>query len=124
MKVYLGDVGTTQEEKDLMPMTGGFFREETFKIEERTRTASGKLVMDVKAVKKRVVVSFQKMLVADYETWVAEQRLKEWREIEYEENDGSFTKLVVDFLGNYGHQRLKTMHEWVYGQIDFTFEEV
>jgi len=124
MKVYMGDVGTVREEKTLMPMTGGYMREETFRIEERKRTASGRLVVDVTAVKKRLVFSFQKMLVQDYNVWVAQQRINEFREIEYEEKDGRYTKLVVDFLGDYGHQRLKTMKEWVYGQIEFTLEEV
>ena len=123
MEVYIGNVGTTQIEKTEMPMLGGFMRSEDFKIERKTRTAGGNLVVDVIATKKRLVFEFQNMKPEDYRIWEGEQRFKEPREIEYENEDGTFTKLTVYFEGDFPHMRMRTIKPWVFGQVTFVLEE-
>lgn len=124
MKIYIGDVGTLRTAKTLMPMLGGYFNISNFKIETLRRVSSGKLVSDVVATKKLITISFDFMLPEDYETWEAQQRLAEWREVEYEERDASYTKLTVNLVGNYGHKRFRVYPRWIYANVVFQLEEV
>ena len=105
-------------------MTGGFFQEEPFKIEQVKRTAGGNLVSDITAIKRRLFITFSEILPADYAVWVGEQKLDEWREIEYENMDGSFTKVVVDFKKDHLREFRRTKSPWLYSQVVFTMEEV
>ena len=124
MKVYIGDMNTYQHQKTEMPMLGGFLNIEYFDVELRGRTSSGKLLVRKTASKKILVFEFEHMLPEHFEVWEDQQRLNEWREIEYEEENGSFTKLIVNFTGDFSHLREKTNFRWIYGQIYFVLEEV
>ena len=126
MEVYIGDVDTTQEEKTEMPMLGGFLRVENFKLERKARTAGGRLVIDVIATKKRLVFEFVNMRAEDFREWEDQQRLKEPREIEYQNEGGAtdFEKLVVNFEGDYPHLRARTNGPWVFAQVTFVLEEI
>lgn len=120
----MGDIGTTQEQKTKMPMLGGFLTIEDFKIERRSRTASGKLVIDVVATKKRLLFEFENIKTEDFRSWEAQQRFNEMREIEYENEDTNFEKLVVNFGGDYPHRRRRTNGPWLFEQVNFVLEEV
>lgn len=123
MRVYLGDVGTATAAKTLMPMTGGFLNIEKVPIERRGRLASGKLVVDVVAVKRRFVFSFDKIKAEDFEVWDAQYRTNQLRELEIEERNGTFTKATVDFGADYGAQRFRTVKPWLYAGVQFTLDE-
>ena len=124
MKVYIGNINTYQHQKTEMPMLGGFLTIENFNVELRGRASSGNLMVRKVAQKKRLIFEFQHIRPVDFELWVSQQRLHEWREIEYEEDDGSFTKLIVNFTGEYSHLKKRTNHIWLYGQTSFILEEV
>jgi len=125
MRVYLGDVGTTQAQKTLMPMTGGFLAIENFAAASRRgRLASGKLVVDVVATKRRFTFSFEKIMAADFEVWDAQYRSTAFRELEVENRDGTYTKATVEFGSDYGAQRFRTRDEWLDAGVQFVLEEV
>ena len=125
MRVYLGDVGTTQAQKTLMPMTGGFLATENFAAASRRgRLASGKLVVDVVATKRRFTFSFEKIMAVDFEVWDAQYRSNAFREVEIENRDGTFTKVTVEFGSDYVAQRFRTRDEWLYAGVQFVLEEV
>jgi hypothetical protein len=124
VKVYIGDINTFITEKTEMPMLGGFLTVEYGNMELKTRASSATLIIRKVAAKKRLIFEFQNMLPDHFDTWVGQQRFIEWREVEYEEKDGSFTKVITNFSGNYLSAYKKTNHQWLYGQVSFTLEEV
>ena len=125
MKIFIGDIGSARASKQEMPMLGGFFTSEPFKIERKNRLAGGKLVTDVIAIKNRIIITFGHIRQEDYDVWVSQQRFNEFREIEYEGADETYTKLVVDFEINHSQRRSKTNKDpWLYNEVMFIFEEV
>jgi len=81
----------------------------------RGRLASGKLVVDVVATKRRFTFSFEKIMAADFEVWDAQYRSTAFRELEVENRDGTYTKATVEFglrrsdLGSAFREYLKTL---------------
>lgn len=125
MKVYLGNIDSSRENKTQMPMESGYLRTEKFNIERRARTASGCLVIDIVAVKRRYVFIFPHILADDFDIWDAQYIPDRFREIEIEQQDGTFEKVTVEFDLNYGAQRYMTRRDkWVYSGVQFVFEEV
>lgn len=126
MKIFIGDIGSEQYNKTEMPMLGGFLQAEPFRIENKSRTVSGKLVKDVTAEKKRFVFMFDFIKEDDYATWISEQRLNDYREIEIEQPDGeTFDKYTVDFVFDHQHRRARVnIDPWLYNGVVFVLEEV
>ena len=125
MKVYLGDIGSTRGNKTQMPMESGYLQREKFNIERRARMASGRLVTDIVAVKRRFIFIFPYMLADDFDIWDAQYMPDRFREIEIEKQDETYEKVAVEFGPNYGAQRYMTRrNKWVYSGVQFAFEEV
>ena len=126
MKIFIGDIDSEQNAKTEMPMLGGFLQVEPFRIENKSRTISGKLVKHVTAEKKRFVFIFNHIQEDDYATWIGEQRLDEYREIEIEQPDGeTYDKYTVDFVFDHQHLRSKVnIDPWLYDGVVFVLEEV
>lgn len=121
--IFIGDVGSGRNYKTLLPMLGGFLRVEDNKIEYQDRLSSGLLVSDVVISKKRFFIEFENMLVEDYDKWASQHNMKELREIEIV-HQGQLTSVhIVDFIGNFYHDRKRTRGRWVYGQVGFELEE-
>lgn len=105
-------------------MTGGVLSIDTVPIEQRDRTAGGSLVYRKVALKKVFNFNFKFILPDHFNIWAAQQTFIGWRELEYEEEDGTFSRVVVNFKGVYGKTKVRTDSVWLYGDTLFIMEEV
>ena len=122
-KVYLGEVGSLQTVKTLLPPNGRKTSETTKEIRRETRLSSGKTVVDVIATKKAFTFNYEKITGPDLEIWLNFIGSGTW-EIEIERRGSTYDIYSVRMSSETNHTLSKKVGNWYYEGVSFVLEEI
>lgn len=118
-RLWLGQMGNELE----LPNMSRTFSEEEFEICTEGRTASGRLVIDVRAIKKRFVIEYSTVTNDVLEILRAIYALGNILSFKVERYDGSIDTYKVR-IRPFSRKRIAMALEWLWEGIKIELEEV
>lgn len=118
-RIWLGRTGSEQ----LLPEIDRKFSEGDFEITREGRTASGKLVVDVIAVKKKFTINYSTVTNSALETLNSLYYLGGILNLKIEQKDGLVKEYSVKFRP-FSRSRMLLASEWLWDDITVELEEV
>ena len=118
-RIWLGQAGNEQ----LLSSLNRKFFEEEFELTQEDRTASGRFVEDVTAVKKRFEISYSSVTGAVLEQLKSIYNSSGSKKIKIEREDGSIDEYWVK-IRPFGRERYLALGQWWWNGISITLEEL
>lgn len=118
-RLWLGRTGMEQE----LPAMGRRFAEEDFEIAREDRTASGKLVSDIIATKKKFNLSYSFITNEVLATLRGIYALGGILNLKIEQSDSSISEYQVKFRP-FGRARTLLGNDWFWENITLILEEI
>lgn len=117
--IWLGNAGS----EILMPNIGRTFSELDNEITRENRTASGKLVIDVVAIKKEFTLEYSTVTDGVLDTLKTVYAIGGTLSIKVERKDGTINTYTVR-MRPFGRKRVLTAQEWLWDSISIKLEEI